>query len=859
MIIKKMANRAFNDEYLKKMLYKIEIDYCERIINSRSQPSITEKELYDLLRFSDILCRSSESNHRNLSLKIISILLEFKEFNENEYFNATATNTLVKLGNFPSLNIIHSFQEYLKIEEIQIDYILKNIDQNSPLGHPFTDSQLMVFEELKKRNHYSFSGSTSFGKSFIFEAFTKYLIEEHNGSDNIAFIVPTKALINQVSHKLKNIIFDSGYRVISTPKIPKVLMNDKGKYIFVFTAERLISYFLDLDNPKIDYLFVDEAHKLLNKKDTRTPLLYHALILAKRKSVNIYFASPNIPNASIFLELINNSTDESMTIDESPVAQNKFFINCIDDESYMISEYGKDIYFPKIGFTEDTILNLKKVLDEFSNNRQSIIYCNTVDKTINTAIKIADKYTEVNNHQLTQLIDLIDDKIHHQYYLRKCLKKGIAYHFGGIPEEIKEKVEELYRNGIIKYVFCTSTLLEGVNLPAKNIFILSEKIGMSKMSSIDFWNLAGRAGRLRKDLSGNIFCVNLFNQDGYWKNEDNIKMLREKKIESVKPQIMSKANDNLYKNLANYLQNKEFTNNRISEDQRKSFEMYGNILIYHDSINSDSILKDNFLDFNKDALVILKKTRNSLKVPSEILAKNIDIDFESQNRIMETKSKVLPKETNYETCLEVLNILYDQYKWEVNESKGRNAIVKSREQLLYYATIMDSWINAKSLKYLIQKTINYYYNNGKERNILIGQSGKKTYVKFNKEDDAHINELINNIIKDIENVLRFKVKNYVSNYQALLETKQINIESDWESYIEYGTTDQTTIAIQNLGFSRSISIFLKDFYYGCFIKDNLGFIYDINESELKEKFDKRKYFNEYQEIAKFLGWDEDIK
>lgn len=57
---------------------------------------------------------------------------------------------------------------------------------------------------------------------------------------------------------------------------------------------------MDKDNPKIDYLFVDEAHKLLSKKDTRTPLLYHSLVLAKRKSVNIFFASPNIPNADVF-------------------------------------------------------------------------------------------------------------------------------------------------------------------------------------------------------------------------------------------------------------------------------------------------------------------------------------------------------------------------------------------------------------------------------------------------------------------------------------------------------------------------------------------------------------------------------
>lgn len=45
------------------------------------------------------------------------------------------------------------------------------------------------------------------------------------------------------------------------------------------------------------------------------------------------------------------------------------------------------------------------------------------------------------------------------------------------------------------------------------------------MTNVDFWNLAGRAGRLSKDLSGNIFCVNLYNQEGYWKDEKKFKFL----------------------------------------------------------------------------------------------------------------------------------------------------------------------------------------------------------------------------------------------------------------------------------------------------------------------------------------------
>lgn len=857
-VIQKMADRAFRDPYLKELMHKLESDYCDNFFIQNDKVKLFEIEIEHLLRFSDILCRSENSEHRNLSLNIVSLLLELENVGKSKYFKMIAANTLVKLGNFPSLPIIDNDESYLRIDEIRNDYILKTLSQISPLGQPFTDAQYNVFEEMKKRNHFSFSGSTSFGKSFIFEAFTKHIIKEHNKTDNIAFIVPTKALINQVGKRLKEIVEEFGYKVITTPVIPKFFLNQENKYIFVFTAERLILYFTDIKNPKIDYLFVDEAHKLLSKKDTRTPLLYHSLVLAKRKSVNIYFASPNIPNSEVFLEMINNSTDESMSIIESPVAQNRFFIDTINDYSFMISDYGEDIILPKFQFRDNNVVgNLKLVLDTFSEKSQSLIYCNTVDKTIQTAIKYASLLPDINLDEINEVMTLIDQKVHHQYYLKKCLNKGVAYHFGSIPEEIKIRIEDLYKRGFIRFLFCTSTLLEGVNLPAKNIFILSEKIGDTKMTDIDFWNLAGRAGRLRKDISGNIFCVNLFNQSGYWKNSNDIEILRKKEIGEVKPQILSKKNENLYKNICNYLEQKDYSNKNLSAEKKKTIEMYGNILIYHDSINSDSVLKDMFIDSNENAVSLLKRTRNSLVVSPEILATSIDISFINQNKIASREAPELPKTTNKEDCLEVLNILYDQYRWGETESNGRNPMIRHKNQLRYYATLMESWINTKPLKIVIQNTINYFYNNGDARDIYIRQDGRLRPVIFDKENDFHINKLINDVVNDIENILRFKIKNYVSNYQALLKAKnKANLDiADWESYIEYGTTENKIIEIQNLGFPRNIAIFLRNKYLEAFEENEIGVLCDVNEIYLKNKIDKSKNKFEYDEISILMNWE----
>ena len=463
-LIAELSEKAFKDEYLINLIYNLEKNYCNKLLDEEFIIKLSDKELFDLMRFADILCRSSEAEHKNLSLKIVSLVYEFKELLQNQFIKLSIMNVLTKLGNFPSINLIWNKFENTGIDEIDLDLIIKRLYNKSPIQEIFTDEQLKIFNELKDNNHFSFSGSTSFGKSFIFEAFTKYLIEEHNQSDNIAFIVPTKALINQVSYKIRNLVKSYSYKVINSPEIPKILKKKDGKYIFVFTPERLISYFLDGTNPKIDYLFVDEAHKLLSIKDTRTPLMYHALVMAKRKSINIFFASPNIPNPSVFLELVNNTPDESYAVKVESVSQNRFFINCHTDSSYLISDYGDNILFPKLNFSGNVITDLGTILKTFSSGRQSIVYCNTIEKTISTAFEYAKTLEEVKNDYIDKLVDIINEKVHEQYYLKYCLKKGIAYHFGGIPEEIKIKVEELYKLGFIKIIFCTSTLLSLIHI-----------------------------------------------------------------------------------------------------------------------------------------------------------------------------------------------------------------------------------------------------------------------------------------------------------------------------------------------------------------------------------------------------------
>ena len=504
--IQELANSALEDDYLQKLIEKAEHIYGLNFLKKSIDNLLSEKEYLDIMRFADILSRDINYEGRNIAYKIISILYPF--YKDDEYYKFICNSVMTKLGNFPSLGLIMEKDDAGRYDtpELLLDKQLKEVYQKVPGTEKiFTDAQYRLFEAIKDSNHFSFSGPTSFGKSFIMDAFINYIIDERHGVYNIIVLVPTRALINQVSKRLKVEIKHENYRVMTHPIVPAMYRKDNAKYVFVFTPERMIAYLSEKNNPLISYLFIDEAQKIIAKKDSRAPLYYQAISMAERKSIKLFFASPNIPNSDIFLKLFDKSTDECMVIKEAPVSQNRFFIDFVERKEKMFTESGKDDIFEPFG----NYNNLNELLLYIGRDKKNIIYCNSVEDTINFALSFSKVLEDKKDSRIDEVIKLIQEYLHKDYYLIDCLKKGIAFHFGKLPQRIREKREELYEQKAIDYMFCTSTLLEGVNLPAQNIFILNNTIGLRKFTDVDFWNLAGRAGRLSKELSGNIICVRL--------------------------------------------------------------------------------------------------------------------------------------------------------------------------------------------------------------------------------------------------------------------------------------------------------------------------------------------------------------
>lgn len=81
---------------------------------------------------------------------------------------------------------------------------------------------------------------------------------------------------------------------------------------------------------------------------------------------------------------------------------------------------------------------------------------------------------------------------------------GIFSHHGNTPHGIRLAVEHAMRENLVRFVVCTSTLAQGVNLPIRYLIVTSVYQGMKRIKVRDFHNLIGRAGRAGMHTEGSI-------------------------------------------------------------------------------------------------------------------------------------------------------------------------------------------------------------------------------------------------------------------------------------------------------------------------------------------------------------------
>ncbi|AKB42736.1 MULTISPECIES: DEAD/DEAH box helicase [Methanosarcina] len=349
----------------------------------------------------------------------------------------------------------------------------------------FHEQQKALSELLRSDKNVIVSAPTSFGKSLLIEE-----IVASKRYKNIVVIQPTLALLDETRRKLFK--YTKDYRIIIRTSQKYV---EEGRNLFLLTAERVMEY---QNLPNIDFFIIDEFYKLSARRDDeRSDILNNAfnLLVNKHKS-RFYLLGPNIEGISEgFTEKYNAKFFKT----------NYGLVDCVTVDCYSekFGERGKKGLLKE----KELFELLLKLRDE-----QSLIYC----ASPNRARSLSKKFQEylvrkevIFPEKRLSIIEWLKENINEQWDFIDCLKYGIGIHDGALPKHITATVIKYFNEKKLNYLFCTTTIIEGVNTSAKNvIFFDSHKGNKKSIDFFDYSNIKGRAGRMMEHYVGRIYNFN---------------------------------------------------------------------------------------------------------------------------------------------------------------------------------------------------------------------------------------------------------------------------------------------------------------------------------------------------------------
>lgn len=349
----------------------------------------------------------------------------------------------------------------------------------------FHREQVEVANLLETGNSVVLSAPTSFGKSLLIQELV--LSEQYK---NIVIIQPTLALLDETRKKLQEL--EINYRlIVTTTQSPSDDAN-----IFLFTGERVVEY---KHFRKVDFFVIDEFYKLsLNRDDERAISLNQALYRLLKLTNRFYMLGPSVRSVSD--QLAEKTSAKWVHSDFATVA--------VDVQGVVPKTRKTNRRLtPKKKREFEKEAELYELLGNLTDS--TLIYCSSPQKASRLAEGFAKwrdaSASRVRDESIREMIGWIDQNIHDQWALRDVLLSSTAYHHGAIPRHLGSSIVDGFNQRAIRYLFCTSTLIEGVNTVARNVVLFDDLKGKKPIDYFDYKNIVGRSGRMRVHYVGQVF------------------------------------------------------------------------------------------------------------------------------------------------------------------------------------------------------------------------------------------------------------------------------------------------------------------------------------------------------------------
>ena len=330
----------------------------------------------------------------------------------------------------------------------------------------FHREQAEIYRRIMNDESVIVSAPTSFGKSKIIDA-----VIASGKYQNIVIVVPTLALIDETRRRLS--VFSDHYKIVT-----HLTQSPAKSNIFIFTAERTVAY---QEFPHIQFFVIDEFYKInaISEDETRTVSLNQAFYKLYKMGGRFYLLGPSIDHIPDQIESAFRCT----------FFQTKYSTVASDQ-----------IRVPLKGTELERLTSLCSELTE-----STLIFCKSPARVNDVARALFNKSIGCESSTLSAASSWIAKNFHPEWVLPIALTKGIGIHHGRLPRSIAQYVVRMFNDSKLRFLICTSTLIEGVNTKAKNVVILDNTIAKHPIDFFTFNNIKGRSGRMFEHFVGRVY------------------------------------------------------------------------------------------------------------------------------------------------------------------------------------------------------------------------------------------------------------------------------------------------------------------------------------------------------------------
>lgn len=650
-------------------------------------------------------------------------------------------------------------------------------------------NSLVHFFESKKDNTVSVIAPTSYGKSELIIS----AVKEYAGK-RICVLTSTKALLIQTKKRVQQISKGIFPKIVVHPEMYNP--NDPS-CLAVLTQERLLRIFKKDPQLSFDCIIVDEAHEML-EDDNRSRTLVNVIIVAQKRNpeVAFKFLTPFLVDSTNLKARYTTYDIEGFKVSEYIKTEKYFLCDLRNHTGLKLYDQFLNKYLPisdnrNLGFEEE-------VVKAYSAGK-NIIYLNKPTDIEKFALALADVLPEVDSELIQTACDNISEYLQPQYNLLTCLRKGIIYHHGSVPDAIRIYIEDLYKkDDAVRYVITSSTLLSGVNLPAERMFILDNKRGRSNLSHDSFKNLVGRVCRFSEIFShetgnlhrlepqiylvfGKYFAQNA-NCESFLRNVAKVEQNYKDAVDNV---LLSEAkitadNEEKLRQASEFIENYE---NGVVEDYQER---------YTNTVAGKACIMNGITEF-------------------DVFAYEVTI----QQQVDAYQGESL-KISDSNTLLETINELFIQHLPDNGAESLKR--LENKEARNFYSMMFEWRVKNKSYAEMISLFVGYWHQlYKKDRNVMV-YVGKWGDVKHPGSNVARYTKFVGKNRTQVVNLAIVRIKeeqdfidNTLIKYVEVLHDLDL-IEDGFYAQIKYGTDDERTICLIKNGLSLSSAMLLMKKY-----------------------------------------------